>query len=48
VPIESIEQGALQLLSVGAEVEVIEPAQLRAEVLKQARGVMALYPRTAH
>ena len=45
--IESIEHGARQLLSFGAEVEVIEPAALRSAVLKQARGVVALYPRTA-
>jgi predicted DNA-binding transcriptional regulator YafY len=47
LPIESIEHGARQLLSFGAEVEVIAPAALRSEVLKQARGVVALYPRTA-
>lgn len=47
VPIESIEQGARQLLGFGAEVEVLEPAALRSAVLKQARGVVALYPRTA-
>ena len=46
MPIESIEQGARQLLSFGAEVEVIEPAALRSEVQKQARGVVAMYPRT--
>lgn len=45
--IESIEHGARQLLSFGAEVEVIEPAALSSAVLKQARGVVALYPRTA-
>ena len=48
LPIESIEHGARQLLSFGAEVEVIEPATLRSEVLKQARGAVALYPRTGH
>lgn len=48
LPIESIEHGARQLLSFGAEVEVIEPAALRSEVLKQARGAVALYPRTGH
>ena len=45
--IESIEHGARQLLSFGAEVEVIEPAALSSAMLKQARGVVALYPRTA-
>ena len=48
MPIESIEHGARQLLSFGAEVEAIEPAALRSEVLKQARGAVALYPRTGH
>ncbi len=39
--IESIEQGARQLLAFGAEVEVIEPAALRHEVLRQARALVA-------
>ena len=47
LPIESIEHGARQVLSFGAEVEVIEPAALRSEVLKQARALVARYPRTA-
>ncbi len=38
---ESIEQGARQLLAFGAEVEVIEPAALRHEVLRQARALVA-------
>ena len=33
--------------TIGAEVEVIEPAALRSEALKQARAVVALYPRGA-
>ena len=45
VPIESIEHGARQLLGFGAEVEVIEPAELCSEILKQARGVVGLYGR---
>jgi predicted DNA-binding transcriptional regulator YafY len=47
LPIESIEQGARQLLSFGAEIEVIEPVALRAQMLEQARQVVALYPRGA-
>ncbi len=55
LPIESIEEGARQLLAWGAEIEIIEPAALRAEVLRQASQVTALYrgaaadraPRTA-
>jgi predicted DNA-binding transcriptional regulator YafY len=39
--IESIEQCARQLLAYGAEVEVIEPAALRHEVLRQARAIVA-------
>ena len=47
MPIESIEQGARQLLGFGAEIEVIEPAELRAQVLRQAGELMALYQRRA-
>ena len=43
IPIESIEQGARQLLGFGAELEIIEPTQLRAAVLRQADDVAALY-----
>src|SRR5437899_1481943 len=43
MPIESIEQGARQVLGFGAEIEVIEPAELRAEVLRQARRLMTLH-----
>ena len=43
LPIESIEQGARQLLGFGAEIEVIEPVELRAEVLRQARQLVSLY-----
>ena len=49
MPIESIEQGARQVLSFGAEIEVIEPPELRAEVLRQVRQLMTAYRRsTAH
>jgi predicted DNA-binding transcriptional regulator YafY len=40
-PLESVEHGARQLLGHGAEVEVLEPAALRAEVARQARAVLA-------
>jgi predicted DNA-binding transcriptional regulator YafY len=43
VAVESIEQGALQMLGFGAEVEVIAPAALRAELQRQARALLALY-----
>jgi predicted DNA-binding transcriptional regulator YafY len=43
MPLESIEQGVRQLLSFGAEVEVLEPLEMRAELLRLARQVVALY-----
>lgn len=43
---ESVEQGALQLLALGAEVRVIEPAALREELQRQARAVLALHGNT--
>jgi predicted DNA-binding transcriptional regulator YafY len=43
VPIASIEHGARQLLGFGAEVEVLEPAELRAQVRRQAGRLLALY-----
>ncbi len=43
--IESIEHGARQLLAFGAEIEVIEPAALRNEVLRQARALLARHAR---
>ena len=43
MPIESIEHGARQLLGFGAEIEVIEPVELRAEVLRQAARLLELY-----
>jgi predicted DNA-binding transcriptional regulator YafY len=42
LPIESIEHGARQLLAFGAEVEVLAPAALRAQVCRQARKLLAL------
>lgn len=43
LPIESIEHGALQLLGFGAEVEVLEPAPLRAEVRAQIEAIARRY-----
>jgi predicted DNA-binding transcriptional regulator YafY len=43
IPIESIEHGARQLLALGAEVQVIEPAALRAQVVRSAGKLLALY-----
>lgn len=41
--LESVEQGALQLLGMGAEVQVVEPAALRDELQRLARQVLALH-----
>jgi predicted DNA-binding transcriptional regulator YafY len=43
MPIESIEQGARQLLAFGAEIEVIAPDALRTELVRQARALLATY-----
>jgi len=43
MPIESVEQGARQLLSYGAEVEVLAPDALRAELVAQLARVAAIY-----
>lgn len=41
--LESVEQGALQLLALGAEVQVVEPAALRDELQRLAKSVLALH-----
>ena len=41
--LESVEQGALQVLSLGAEIQVIEPPALRDEVRRLAGEVAALH-----
>lgn len=41
--LESVEQGALQLLSLGAEVQVVEPPALRQEMRRQAQALLALH-----
>ncbi|MDZ4867998.1 MAG: WYL domain-containing protein [Alphaproteobacteria bacterium] len=43
IPIESVEQAARDLLSLGAEGEVISPAPLRAAIAAEAVAVAALY-----
>jgi predicted DNA-binding transcriptional regulator YafY len=43
--VESIEQGARTLLGFGPEIEVVEPAELRIEILRQAKALQALYLR---
>ncbi len=42
--LESVEQGALQLLALGAEVQVLEPLALRQELVRLAESVLALHP----
>jgi predicted DNA-binding transcriptional regulator YafY len=46
MPIESIEHGARQLLAFGGEIEVLEPPELRAKVIEDARAVMARHAGT--
>lgn len=41
LPIESIEHGARQILSLGAEVRVLTPADLRTQVLAEAEACLA-------
>lgn len=43
MPIESVEQGVRQLLGYGAEIEVLAPADLRAELVAQLGRLTALY-----
>lgn len=46
-PVESIDQGARQVLGYGAEVEVVAPLALREEVVKMAAAALERYaPRT--
>jgi predicted DNA-binding transcriptional regulator YafY len=40
LPLESISAAAPQLLGIGPELEVIEPAELRAEIARLAQGVL--------
>lgn len=43
VSLESVEQGALQLLAFGPEIEVLAPAALRKQVVTQLGNMSALY-----
>lgn len=43
IPIEAVDQAARDLLRLGAEAEVLEPAELRDRVAETARRVMAMY-----
>jgi predicted DNA-binding transcriptional regulator YafY len=44
VPIESIENAQSEFLRLGADVEIIEPPDLRARITDVARGLAAIYP----
>jgi predicted DNA-binding transcriptional regulator YafY len=44
VPIESIENAQSEFLRLGADVEIIEPAGLRARISAVAHGLAAIYP----
>lgn len=46
IPVESVEQASRDLLSLGAEGEVISPAPLRAAIAAEAAAVAALYAKT--
>ncbi|MGI5520872.1 helix-turn-helix transcriptional regulator [Micromonospora sp. CA-259024] len=46
VPIESIRHGHVELLKLGAQVEVLAPAELRERLTGTAHALAALYPRT--
>ncbi|GIH90998.1 helix-turn-helix transcriptional regulator [Planobispora siamensis] len=45
VPIESLTHARTEFLKLGAEVEVLEPAELRARMAETAHALAALYPR---
>ena len=42
--LESVEQGALQLIAFGDELAVLEPEPLRREMHRLAQAVLALHP----
>jgi predicted DNA-binding transcriptional regulator YafY len=44
VPIESAENAQSEFLRLGADVEIIEPPELRARISDVARGLAAIYP----
>jgi predicted DNA-binding transcriptional regulator YafY len=43
VPIESIGNAAFQFIRLGADLEVLKPAELRSELARLARSVLDLY-----
>jgi len=43
VPIESLENALSEFLRLGADIEIIEPAELRARLTAVARGLQAIY-----
>jgi predicted DNA-binding transcriptional regulator YafY len=43
VPIESTENAQSEFLRLGADIEIIEPAELRARISAVARGLTAIY-----
>jgi predicted DNA-binding transcriptional regulator YafY len=43
VPIESVEQACREFLALGADVEVLEPPELRTRLAAAARATAALY-----
>lgn len=43
IPIESVDQAVRELLRLGAEIEVLEPPELRERLREVARGLAALY-----
>jgi len=49
IPIETVEQAATDLLRLGTEVEVLEPAALRRRIADLAEAIMRVYraPRKA-
>ena len=44
VPIESTENAQSEFLRLGADIEIIEPTELRARISTVARGLAAIYP----
>jgi predicted DNA-binding transcriptional regulator YafY len=45
IPVESIGHAVRQLLRLGAEIEVLAPAELRAELAQEARNIVEIYHR---
>jgi predicted DNA-binding transcriptional regulator YafY len=43
IPIESIDQAATDLLRLGTDAELLEPAELRRRVVQAARDLIRLY-----